>query len=685
MWLNACELLPGAFFRLCRMEISMTEKTKDAIKSQSKMPNKTTARVVRRGVLGNTAEGVQKTKGVETHLPLHARIAPPPIKTNPTQAEYFKDIVAIIREPLLVLDKDLRVLSANHSFYKLFRVKHNETLGNLIYDLGNGQWDIPALRLLLETILPQKAVFNDYKVEHDFPSIGRRILLLNARRIPPQPKKAQWILLALEDITLRMQLERTLQASEQRFRTVFETAHDRMLLVDKTSGKILNSNQAAQDAFDYSNSELLKKNLWELNILKDHQQFEQVFLELEKRGFVELLNKTIQTRQGGHFPADITMMDRAAVIQCNIRDITEHKEVDEALRASKEMLQTTFDATVDGITVLDSDRKIIFCNKSTVGIHGYSSIEQLIGKRFIELVAEEDHQHVMEGMMDVLRIGMVRDVQVSGLKCNGKKFPAELSVSLIRDNAGMPRGFVGFTRDITERVRAMEDLKQSHEQLRALNIYWQDAFEAERTYISREIHDQFGQSMTALKIDLTWLARRLPEGDDKIKRIEGMNTLVDDSIALMRQIATELRPNLLDELGLNAALEWQRREFSRRNEILCKLELPEQDLGLNPALSISLLRIFQETLTNVSRHAQATRVDASLRQEDQTVILSVHDNGRGITKRELIDPGALGLVGLRERTTQWGGKMTIDGEAGKGTTITVRIPLPVLSAQGGQP
>ena len=173
-----------------------------------------------------------------------------------------------------MLDASLRVLAANRSFYKFFKVKAGKTIGRLVYDLGNQQWDNPALRALLETILPQKAVFNDYEVEHEFPSIGRRILLLNARRIPGPPKEAQLILLAFEDVTQRMELERSLQVSEKRFRMAFETSTDNMLLVDKTSGKILNSNQVAQHTFSYSKQMLLKKNLWELDILKDHLQFE---------------------------------------------------------------------------------------------------------------------------------------------------------------------------------------------------------------------------------------------------------------------------------------------------------------------------------------------------------------------------------------------------------------------------
>ena len=211
-------------------------------------------------------------------------------------------------------------------------MKKKETIGNLIYDLGNQQWDIPALRALLETILPDKAVFNDYEVEHDFPFIGKRSLLLNARRIPAPPKEAHWILLAFEDITERRLLERTLQASEERFRLAFQTATDNMLLVDKTSGRVLNSNRAAQQTFRHSNQKLLKMNLWELDILKDQQQFEQVAEELEKEGALQITDNIIHTRGGGQFPASVYLMDRTGVIQCNIRDISARMQTEEAIR-----------------------------------------------------------------------------------------------------------------------------------------------------------------------------------------------------------------------------------------------------------------------------------------------------------------------------------------------------------------
>ncbi len=282
-------------------------------------------------------------------------------KSNLTQAEYFKDIVATLREPLLVLDADLRVLAANRSFYKFFKVKKEETIGLLIYDLGNRQWDIPALRDLLETILPQMAIFNNYTVEHDFPRLGKRILLLNARRIPAPPKTAQWILLAFEDVTERMGLERSLQASEERFRLVFETANDGMLLIEKTAGLVVNSNRSAEKMLGYSNRSLQKKNLWGLGILKDERQFHQVALELEEQGMLGLLDLTIPIKRGGHFSADVYLMDRAAVIQCNIREISGRKQIEDEVTN----LARFPSENPNPILRLGRDGTILFANSSS--------------------------------------------------------------------------------------------------------------------------------------------------------------------------------------------------------------------------------------------------------------------------------------------------------------------------------
>ena len=384
---------------------------------------------------------------------------------DPTKVEYFKDIVATIRDPLVVLDAGLRVLAANRSFYKTFKVKKKDTLGNQIYDLGNRQWDIPALRALLETILPQKAIFNDYLVEQDFPFIGKRTLLLNARRIPAPPKEAQWILLAFEDVTERIRLERTLQASEERFRRAFETAHDSMLLIEKTGGRVLNSNQSAQDSLGYSKHSLQKKKLWELGILKDEQQFRQTSLKLEEQGFFGLAEATIPTSQGGHFPADVYMMDRAAVIQCNIRNTTDRMLIIDALKDNEKKYFDLVDQSPDGLFLIESSGKITSVNKAICKELAFSE-EELLSMNIWDIIPEQYLDQYRQRLKKILqgkKLEKVSEYVVRGK--DGKNHYVEILSAPHYSGKGIV-GFQGIARDVTSRKQAEEALRASEKKFR---------------------------------------------------------------------------------------------------------------------------------------------------------------------------------------------------------------------------
>jgi len=261
--------------------------------------------------------------------------------------ELAKIIVDTVREPLMILDGDLRVISANKSFYGTFGVKPGETEKKLIYELGDRQWDIPELRRLLEKIIPGHTSFNDFKVEHDFPDIGRRTMVLNARRIPRPPEKPKIILLAIEDITEREHLKNILEASEERYRRAFETSPDGMLLINKDTGQILNSNTAAWELFGYSHESLLEKKIWEIGITEDKTAFGRAALLLEEKGFINYIDTFIRTSEGREISADIYMVDRAKVIQCNIRDITARKREEEEMIRKMHYLEIFHRAAVD--------------------------------------------------------------------------------------------------------------------------------------------------------------------------------------------------------------------------------------------------------------------------------------------------------------------------------------------------
>ena len=230
-----------------------------------------------------------------------------------------------------------------------------------------------------------------------------------------------------------------------------------------------------------------------------------------------------------------------------------------------------------------------------------------------------------------------------------------------------------------ERRRAEERLRESHEQLRALSLYLQRVREEERIRIAREVHDELGQALTGLKLQLTWLARRLPKNLDALREhTVTMSQGIDATIQTVRRIATELRPGVLDSAGLLAALEWQAQQFEIQTGIRCRVTSAVKDTRWNEELNTAFFRIFQETLTNVIRHAQATQVDVLFMETGHALVLEVRDNGRGISEAEIHNTKSIGLLGMRERAALLGGDVFFLGQPGQGTSVTVRIPRPPL-------
>jgi signal transduction histidine kinase len=228
----------------------------------------------------------------------------------------------------------------------------------------------------------------------------------------------------------------------------------------------------------------------------------------------------------------------------------------------------------------------------------------------------------------------------------------------------------------SERRRAEERLRESHAQLRALSLYLQHVREEERTRIAREVHDELGQALTSYKLDLSWLASRLPRNlKPLIEKTKALSSHIDSTIQTVRRIASELRPGILDYLGLVAALEWQANEFQTRTGIKCEVRAAVHEPQLEPDLATAFFRIFQETLTNVIRHAGATRVLVHLKEVAGRGILEVQDNGRGITAEEISNPSSMGLLGMRERAALLGGEFTIGRLRRGGTKVTVALPL----------
>ena len=393
---------------------------------------------------------------------------------------------------------------------------------------------------------------------------------------------------------------------------------------------------------------------------------------------VPMDSPAMQTLKGVNF-----VTTTAVLLYMVLRRNFHHRRLaQEASRLSQERFESVARATTEAIWDWNLDTNTVWWSEGIHKVFGYNPED--VSTRvdwWLERLHPEDKDRVMRAIRKATESGGHTWAGHYRFRRKDGTYAVVLDHGYILHNGeGKPTRVVGGIRDISERRKAEEALKNSRRQLRALSARLQSAREEERAKVAREIHDELGQVLTALKLNLDWLERKIGEREHDrslnpvLDRAVESGEMIQSAILTVQRIASELRPGVLDHLGLAAALRQEAQRFQQRSGIVCELELPHESLELPRDASTTIFRICQEALTNVARHAQATKVEIGLRANPEHVTLQVADNGRGIRPEAVGDSRSLGLLGMRERASVLGGEVAIEPIAPSGSRVTLRLP-----------
>jgi PAS domain S-box-containing protein len=458
---------------------------------------------------------------------------------------------------------------------------------------------------------------------------------------------------------------------------LLDSAMDAIITVDEAQ-RIVLYNRAAERIFGWPTDEVMGQRLDRLlpeRFRSEHADFVRRF------GSTGTTSRRISgssvvyglRRSGEEFPVDASISQLATpegkLYTVILRDVSERREGEREQARLAARLSGLLDSAMDGIISVDAAQKIILYNQAAERIFGWNPA-QVIGRPLDMLIPERFRMHHREHVRHFGETGttsrrMGQSMVLRGLGANGEEFPIEASISQLDTAEG--KLFTVILRDVTERERAQRELAAAAAEASRLR-------EQEKARVARELHDELAQSLTALKMDAAWASENLHRKEEAAARLQAILATLDAAVTATRRIAADLRPPVLDDLGLLAAIEWLAHSFRQRHGIPCELDLDEE-LVLQEPYATGLFRIAQEALVNVGKHAHARRVQLRLRRERDGIVLAVQDDGVGFVPAEPRKSQSLGLIGLRERAQLLRGTLSVASEPGRGTRVEVWVPL----------
>ena len=464
---------------------------------------------------------------------------------------------------------------------------------------------------------------------------------------------------------------------------VIESAMDAIITIGEDQ-RVVQFNAAAERVFRWPRKAVLGQPLAMLIPQRFHEAHRR---HVEHFGHTATTSRSMGAQtvlrglraDGEEFPIEASISQHTEgshkLFTVILRDVTERVRAEEQVARSEARLRGILDSAMDAIITVDDQQHIVLFNAAAERVFGCPRAEAIgaplgwfIPERFRAGHGEHIRRFSATGTSS-RRMGEARIVM--GLRRNGEEFPIDASISQIEEQGR--HYYTVILRDVTERVRAEEALRASREEIKELAVAANSVREQEKSRIARELHDELGQALTALKIDVVWMKQNLSAPTAELaSKLTEMQLLVDGTVSATRRISADLRPLILDDLGLAAAAEWLVQNFAQRTGVKCELAMAS-DLELGEPHATSVFRVLQESLTNIAKHAQATQVEVTLGREDSHMVLTVQDNGVGFDPQAPRKTSSFGLLGVRERAALLGGEVKIESAPGKGTRVELRL------------
>jgi PAS domain S-box-containing protein len=593
----------------------------------------------------------------------------------------YKQFFETVRDGILFLYADTgEIADVNPFFTELSGYIQAEIIGKRICEAGLFK-NLPEFGKFIEKL----------KAEKYYRCNNMALCTADGREVPVEFTATEYmednkkmIRSIIHDISELINIEEKSIYSELRYRNIFE--HSCIaIVVSGPDSRIIDANPTAVKMFGLrSREDILGKSA--VIIYADPRQRAAIFKELNAKGYTENI-ETELVKQDGSGQHIITLS--SAVIHRNEQgdilwtigmmiNITQRKKTEEALHQSIENFRALAENASDGILItIGEEGKYIYANKRAGEITGYT-VDELLKMGIRDLLQADEAPIVLERHRKrIAGLNIIKTHEITLINKEGTKVQIEVSPARTIWQKE-PVNMIIF-RDITERKRIENELKHSRDTLRNLSMHIEKAREKERAEISMNLHDDLGQKLTALNIDLGWLKEKLSGSKQEVlDKLNEMSEFLMDSIGRIHSISKELRPSILDDLGLVEAVKWQLEEFKKLTGIPFELTITPEEFILSHEISTTAFRIVQEILTNVTRHANATSVRIELAANEKAFRITAIDNGRGIKREEINDSKSVGIIGMKERVRSSGGSFYIKGTEGKGTKIIIEIPYNII-------